>query len=233
MLAYEHADETRLFFSRPTDPVSAGDTSNYRVDKDVQVRSARVGADGRTVVLTTSELSQDTTYTLWVSNVTDTGEPPNAVEPGTRMSFSRTARGMGLGLKGEYFKGADFAELKRTRIDATVNFDWGDGSPDPAVPADNFSVRWTGRIEPTSSGTYRFHTITDDGIRLWIDGKLLIENWTDHAPTEDTGEVHLDAGRLYSLKMDLFEHGGGAVAKLLWTDPVRGRQVIPTSQLYP
>jgi beta-glucosidase len=125
------------------------------------------------------------------------------------------------GLKAEYFpnKTLEGAPLV-TRIDSDVNFDWGMMNPAPGMPADDFSVRWTGKLVPTESGKYRFGAIADDGVRVYLDGKLIAEDWTDHAPATITGEVTLEAGKSYDLKMEYYESRIGAVAKLAWQPPV-------------
>src|SRR5258708_18151897 len=94
--------------------------------------------------------------------------------------------GSGSGLTGQYYDNIDFTNLKVTRTDATVNFYWGSGSPDPSIGPDTFSVRWTGQVQAQFNETYTFYTDSDDGIRLWVNGQLIINNWTDHAPTEDS-----------------------------------------------
>jgi hypothetical protein len=95
----------------------------------------------------------------------------------------------------------------------------------------NFAARWSGRIDPPSSGTYRITTVSDDGVRLWLDGKLVIENWTDHAPTEDHATVELAAGRTVELKLEYYQGGGGAVARLKWTRPDGVTEVVPADRL--
>lgn len=145
----------------------------------------------------------------------------------------------GTGLTGRYYNdagnGTKFTTLVRTRTDATVNFDWGSGSPVPGVvQANNFSVRWTGQLEAPVSGNYTFSTVSDDGVRLWVDGVLRINAWTDHAPTTNTSAaVPLVAGVKYSVVMEYYERGGGAVARLRWAYPGQGTQVIPQSRLFP
>ncbi len=98
----------------------------------------------------------------------------------------------------------------------------GDGS---------FAARWTGRIDPPASGTYRITTVSDDGVRLWLDGKLMIENWTDHAPTEDHATVELVAGRPVELKLEYYQGGGGSTAQLKWTRPDGVTEVVPAERL--
>ncbi|PIX59285.1 MAG: hypothetical protein COZ47_13255, partial [Lysobacterales bacterium CG_4_10_14_3_um_filter_64_11] len=108
----------------------------------------------------------------------------------------------------------------RTRIDATVNFNWGSGAPAPGIGSDDFAVRWDGMVEAPQTGGYIFSTQSDDGVRLWINGALVIDNWTLHGPTwNDSAPVNLVAGQRYVVRMEMFERGGGAVARLYWRDP--------------
>ena len=74
-----------------------------------------------------------------------------------------------------------------TRTDPIVDFDWASAAPDPAVQADNFSVRWSGQVMAPVTGTYTFTTTSDDGVRLYVNGQLLIDNWTDHAVAQNSG----------------------------------------------
>src|SRR5262249_37363603 len=104
-----------------------------------------------------------------------------------------------MGLRGDYYLGVDFAQLKLTRTDAEIGFDWGIQSPDPLIPADKFSVRWSGQIQPRYSEVYTFSTYTDDGVRLWIDGQLIINKWVDQSPTEHSGRIALTAWRWYAI----------------------------------
>jgi hypothetical protein len=69
------------------------------------------------------------------------------------------------------------------RDDPEIGFDWGAQSPDAAVPVDNFSARWT-RTAHMEAGTYRFSVTGDDGIRLYLDGTLVIDGWGDHPPND-------------------------------------------------
>jgi YD repeat-containing protein len=140
--------------------------------------------------------------------------------------------GTGTGLTGEYYDNDDFTGYKLTRIDPTVNFDWGSNSPDPSIGNDFFSVRWTGMVVPRYSETYTFYTTTDDGVRLWIDGQTIIDKWVDQGPTEWTGQVYLEAGRAYSIRMEFYEHWGGATAKLSWSSASQAKEIVPQSQLY-
>lgn len=141
--------------------------------------------------------------------------------------------GTGIGLRADYYDNADFTGTRVRRIDPTVNFDWGTGQPDAGIGADSFSVRWLGQVQPRFSETYTFHTISDDGVRLWVNNQLLVDNWTDHGNTENVGFIPLQAGQLYDIKMEMYENGGGAVAQLLWSSISVAREIIPSTQLYP
>lgn len=137
------------------------------------------------------------------------------------------------GLKAEYYDDTNFSTLKMTRVDPTVDFEWGTGSPDKSIEPDTFSVRWTGQIIPQFSDTYTFTTTSDDGVRLWIDGQKIIENWTVHPPTDNRGAIALTAGKAYDLNLEFYEDQGGATIKLFWQRPNEGKEIVPASQLRP
>ena len=141
------------------------------------------------------------------------------------------------GLAGQYWLSLDgdgtYSERLLTRIDPTIAFEWGNDSPDPVLPDDNFSARWTGTITPPTSGTYTFWTKTDDGVRLWIDGEQLINQWSNQAPTTYSATISLQADTPVLIRMDYYEAGGIAVAQLEWRPPTLEREVVPTSALSP
>jgi hypothetical protein len=143
----------------------------------------------------------------------------------------------GPGLIGRYYNdpgtGAHFATLVLTRVDPTVYFSWGTTSPAGAVTVDNFSVRWTGSIQAPVTGTFQFTTLSDDGVRLWINGKLLIDNWTDHPATTNTSAgITLTAGVKYPITLEYYEKAGAAIMRLQWSYPGQGAQAIPRSRLF-
>jgi hypothetical protein len=120
-----------------------------------------------------------------------------------------------------------------SRTDPTVNFNWGTGSPASGIGADRFSARWTGQVLAVETGTYTFRTYSDDGVRLWVNGQLLIDHWTDHAPTYDTGTITLQAGVRYDIKVEYYEDTGGAVMQLEWQRPGQsGFATIPQANLF-
>jgi hypothetical protein len=133
------------------------------------------------------------------------------------------ARAADTGWQGEYYNNLWLAGSPAlVRTDTNIDFDWGMGSPDPSISADDFSVRWT-RTVNLESGDYRFTTETDDGVRLYVDGILIIDEWYDQAPTIHTADLNLSAGD-HSLRMEYYENGGGAVARLSW-EPIQSTHV--------
>ena len=142
------------------------------------------------------------------------------------------ATGTGTGLKGEYYDNIDFTNLKLTRTDSTVNFNWSTGSPDTSIGADTFSARWTGQVQALYSETYNFYTTTDDGVRLWVDDKQIINSFVNQSAKEISGTIALVAGQKYDIKLEYYENTGQAVAKLGWSSSSQAKQFIPQSQLY-
>lgn len=163
--------------------------------------------------------------------VSPTPAPAPAPEPTPTPST-----GTGTGLTGTYFDNSDLTNQFMQRVDPQVNFSWGYGAPASGMGADSFSVRWTGQVEPVhAAGTqaYTFYTTSDDGVRLWVNGQLLIDRWINQSPYSYSATINLAAGQKYDLKLEYFEGSGGAVAKLEWATSGVSRQLIPTARLYP
>jgi YD repeat-containing protein len=149
------------------------------------------------------------------------------------LRFTPSSEGAGQGLTADYYDNANFTNYRLTRTDSSVNFAWGAGEPAPSVGAEEFSVRWSGTVVPRYSQQYTFYTTTDDGVRLWVDGQLLIDRWVDQGPTEwSSVPVTLAAGRHYSIRMEFYDRSGGATAKLSWSSASQTKEIVPQSQLY-
>jgi glucose/arabinose dehydrogenase len=146
-------------------------------------------SDGKNIrhVITTPE--DDTTYTA-------TYQPS---QPFTATYYDNTT-----------FSGAPVL----TRQDPNIDFVWGDGSPDPGLPNDGFAARWI-KTQHFGAGRYKFTAIADDGVRLYIDGKRLIDQWQGPANTEFSHVVDLGEGK-HTIKVEYVEYGGGALASLSW-----------------
>ncbi|MHC4739603.1 MAG: PA14 domain-containing protein, partial [Planctomycetota bacterium] len=226
-----------------SNPSPANSSTDVSIDADLSW-TAGSGATSRDVYFGTSSpgtfqgnqtattfepgtMANDTTYYWRIDEINAQG-----TTAGNVWSFTTVAAGAGTGLTGDYYDNMDFTSFVLTRVDATVNFNWGSGSPDPSIGADTFSVRWTGQVEPLYSETYTFYTTSDDGVRLWVDSQSLVDNWTDHSPTENSGTIALTAGVKYDIQMDYYENGGGAVAELRWSSASQAKEIIPQSQLF-
>ncbi|MHB9142040.1 MAG: PA14 domain-containing protein [Paludibacter sp.] len=139
--------------------------------------------------------------------------------------------GTGTGLTANYYNGMNFETKIGTRTDASINFDWGMGSPMTEVKTDSFSVRWTGQVQPRYSGTYTFYITSDNGRRVWVDNKLIIDKWVNNqSPYSDT--ISLTAGQKYDLKVEYFETNSTAKCILEWASGFQSKEVVPQSQLY-
>jgi len=142
-----------------------------------------------------------------------------------------TTEPYGTGLLATY---ADKEGNRVSRLDTAIHFNWGEGSPAPGIGTDHFTVRWEGQIEADYSETHTFYTATDDGVRLWVDGRLLIDHWEkDHKGTGHSAAIALQAGVKYAIVMEYFEHGAFARASLAWESKSLSRRVVPQKNLYP
>ncbi|MEO5859792.1 MAG: glycoside hydrolase family 3 C-terminal domain-containing protein [Pyrinomonadaceae bacterium] len=125
--------------------------------------------------------------------------------------------GTSRGLTGEYFDNMDLAGKPAfIRVDPTVNFRWGTGSPSENFPADLFSNRWTGFLVAPRSGKYSISLSSNDGGRLFLDDKKLIDLWSDHATLTGTAIVELKAGEHRPIKIEHYENIGNSDILLGW-----------------
>jgi len=216
----------------------------------VSLSDATVGAsiyytlDGTTP--TTNSIHYSAPFTLTNSvAVTAAAFKPGSVPSGTTSAsfLNSSAIGSGVGLLGQYWANTTSAAFVTpgfntlptlTRTDATVNFNWSTTPPATNVGPDTYVVQWTGTVQPQFSDTYTFYATADDGVRLWVNGQLLIDEWVDEGPTTWSGQITLAAQQQYNIQMDYYQDGGGAQAQLFWSSPLTGpTAIIPQSQLYP
>ena len=155
--------------------------------------------------------------------------------------INSSALGQGLGLLGQYWTnttGTAFGNVTfnvsptLVRTDAVVNFTWDTNGPDPLIGLDTYAVRWTGSVQPQYDETYSFYATHDDGMRLWVNGQLLVDNWVSQYPTTDQGSITLKAQQLYTIRVDYFHTTGLAQAALAWSSPSTVQAIIPQTQLY-
>jgi fibronectin type 3 domain-containing protein len=150
--------------------------------------------------------------------------------------------GTGDGLEGAYYVDSGGNHLTGTptltRVDPEINFANSNASPGPGIGATGFSVKWTGRIQAQFTQTYTFFTESDDGVRLFIKPTTsnafttVVNNFTDHGPTENSGTFAMSGGQVYDVEMDFYQNGGGWEAELLWSSTSTPKDFVPQSQLY-
>ena len=116
--------------------------------------------------------------------------------------------------RGEYYNNRNLTGTPRVRNDVNIDFNWGPNSPMKGINPDNFSARWTRRLD-FEGGTYRFHVRVDDGARLWVDGELLVDQWHDGSVRTYTADRTLTQGK-HDVRLEMYEHTSAAVIKLWW-----------------
>ncbi len=134
------------------------------------------------------------------------------------------------GLAAEYFD--DFTTSKVTRTDAQIDFTWT-AAPGPGLRTEAYSVRWTGTMTPTFSETYTLTVTSDDGVRVWVDGKPLVDHWDVHAAVDDAKTVALTAGHPHDLRVEYFQYMQGARIALAWSSKSQAKEIVPTEALKP
>jgi len=121
-----------------------------------------------------------------------------------------------------------------SRVGPKLNFNftgrWGAGTG--FTDSETFSIEWQGYLVPDKSETVTLWTRSDDGVRVYLDGELIIDDWTDHGPTVDRATVELSAGRPHAIAVMYYQNRGGATLRLGWTRPGQRAGVIPTRVLY-
>lgn len=148
-------------------------------------------------------------------------------------SASTIPLSVGSGLVGSYYNKPDLSAFGYSRIDPRVSFNWGKGSPAPNIVSDYFSIRWTGQIQPRFSEEYTFRTVLDDGVRLWVDGRLIIDSWAPTGSKNLSGSIPLTAGHRYDIRLEYNESYNDAGISLYWSSASQPAEIVPQSQLYP
>lgn len=194
-------------------------------------KKARTGGGGSAFVLPTysthplecikNKMGNDATVTFALGDVLDKKEA-NIID--SKYLYTTSERTQS-GLKAEYFNNVKLeGKPVLERIDSKIDFVYNDGSPDPKINTDGFSARWTGVLVSPVPRKYMIYTLADDGVRLWINDKLVFENWDVHGTEKDSVEIFLDQNTLHKIKLEYFDGQMGAGVKLGWDfgdEPVR------------
>ena len=164
------------------------------------------------------------------SGSTFTGVIQNSELPGSSIA-------LGNGLRGYYYTNVDMTGLGAVRDDSVVNIVDVQTNLPPSLLAANktnqISVRWVGQVLTTAAGQYVFTTRCDDGARLWVNGTMLVDDWTTHGATSRSGTNNLAANTRYDIVMEYFNNTDGGSATLSWTPPGEtASTLIPTANLF-
>jgi glucose/arabinose dehydrogenase/PKD repeat protein len=147
---------------------------------------------------------------------------------------TRTATFSLRGLQAAYYPTEDLSGTTAlTRLDPVIDANWGTAAPVSGLPVDDFSVRWSGQVVPRYSQTYTFTATSDDGARLWVNGRLVIDQWVQQGSTAVSGTIALTAGTPYPIVLEYFDTQGAASVRLEWASSSQAREVVPASRLRP
>jgi len=122
-----------------------------------------------------------------------------------------------LSLRGEYFDNPSLSGTPRlTRTDARIDFGWSFNSPAREIPVDWYSIRWTGRITAPGSGVQKLGVVGNDGYRLYVDGRRVVDNWKKQSFRTTLADVHFSPGSAHDIRLEYFETAGSTKIKLVW-----------------
>ena len=136
------------------------------------------------------------------------------------------------GLSAIYYDKPNFSGAKVERIDDAVDFNWGTKAPVRGIDKESFSVRWFGQVQPKHTEAYTFFVRADDGVRLTVNGKVIIDALDATGMAEHKGKIKLEAGERYDIQLEYVEDRGRAAAQLSWQSPSTERQIVPRKRLF-
>ncbi|MBI3875590.1 MAG: hypothetical protein HY300_06445 [Verrucomicrobia bacterium] len=182
--------------------------------------AVKLNAEGFAVTL-----ADNSTVKVAFANVERATFEPFAPEP--------ALAGATNGFLGTYFPEPDFGGQPIRRVDASLDFDWSDAPPVPNFPREKFSARWTAQLRPTTTDLYTFHVRVDDGVRLWLNERLLLDEWREQSLSAATAPVTLKASETYNLTIEYFQLTGPARIRFQWSSPTMAKTGIPAELLAP
>jgi len=172
---------------------------------------------------TLSGIAPDLTYTPQVGYIGPdqfTFQTKDALTTSAIATVGIVVGPSGNGIAAEYFNNANFTSSVLTRTDPQINFDWGANSPHASISPDTFSTRWSGALLVPESTFYTFSALTSDGVRLYLNGQMIVDRFTDqNSRWTDSAPISLTAGQMVNITMEYYENTGNAVAKLKWIGP--------------
>ncbi|MCI4667183.1 MAG: PQQ-dependent sugar dehydrogenase [Bacteroidia bacterium] len=154
--------------------------------------------------------------------------------PSMRQQFFVRPNGKasGDGLKAVYYNNADLTDSSMTQVDSEIDFFWSNQRPEPQIEYSTFSAKWEGWLEPPFDGNYQLEITADDGVRVWVDNVLVIDEWRDQAASSYNTIVNLTAWDKVPIRVDYYQNKVFAQARLSWSHSNFSKEVIPTRFLY-
>ena len=201
-----------VYFGKSKDDVAGGGGDTFKGNQPA-------------MTYTLGALDRNTTYYWRVDEVESAGTKK------TGPVWSFTTISPSDGVKAQYFNGMGVSGVPvLTQVEPSIDHNWGSNEVAAGL-SDSVSARWTAILEVPATGTYTLVTTSDDGVRLWLDGRRIVNNWTDHSTTNNPAQVDLVAGQPYLVVMEWYENSGGAVAQLSWESSMFSRQIVPAGAL--
>lgn len=148
-------------------------------------------------------------------------------DPAGAEAFLEATSFTAQGLRATYYQDRDLDVPVVTRVDSRIDFDWGNAPPLPDFRKDNFAVRWEGQLVPRYSETYTVFAGSDDGIRVWVGERQIVDNWKTQGFREVEGRVPLEAGVPVPIRVEYLENGGRAAVRLSWSSESQAKEPIP------
>jgi hypothetical protein len=136
------------------------------------------------------------------------------------------------GLRAEYYEPTDLVNPLVERTDTLIDFNWGSLSPDESINEDNFSAKWSGYLNPETTGVYSFYVTSGNGVRLWVDDVLLVENWSNNSHNVFTAEIPMKEGTYYPITIEFIKNSADATISLEWSFKGMNRSLVPGSAFY-
>ena len=213
------------------EPVAPGKAANYSIDSGVKITAVEVAGQGQCVVLTTSPLAEDKTYTLTVKRICDRSKTPNTGSSTATFIHKPYVQGMAYVCYEGAPKGDDldkFAELKSKKKGVARKFDLSVRDRDTY-----FALRFDGMINIPTAGEYTFFASSDDGTRIYIGGKMVVQNDGMHGAVEKSGKVTLEAG-MHPMILTFYQGMGPCTMKISWSGPgIEKTEIPPDSSMSP
>jgi hypothetical protein len=157
-------------------------------------------------------------------------EPPARSELARAPAASAGPQPSSRGFSATYYDDVTFGHAALTRVDPSLAFDWGSGAPADRMSSDHFSIRWNAVLDVDAAGKYTFYLTSDDGSRLYVDDKLVLDNWGNHIEIMKTAEVELEAGE-HPIRVDYYDNIGSAIVRLEWSSDHFAQTIVTAAHL--